>query len=51
LPVQFGGLLALMRRASLTIPLMAPVIGGNRPRLNPKKRVEIAAAQQTQPIE
>jgi hypothetical protein len=51
LPVQFGGLLALMRRASLTSSLMAPMIGSDRPRLNPKKRVEIVAAQQTQPIE
>jgi hypothetical protein len=45
LPVQFGGLLALVRRASFT------VIGSDRPRLNPEKRVEIVEAQQTQPIE
>src|ERR1700732_958768 len=34
LPVQFGGLLALMRRASLTSSLMAPVIGSDRPALS-----------------
>ena len=33
LPVQFGGLLALMRRASFTSSLIAPVIGSARPGL------------------
>jgi len=34
LPVQFGGLVALMRRASLTSSLMAPVIGSDSPALS-----------------
>ena len=34
LPVQFGGLVALMRRASLTSSLIAPVIGSDRPALS-----------------
>ena len=34
LPVQFGGLVALMRRASLTSSLTAPVTGSDRPALS-----------------